>query len=45
MYGSEHVHQIDGVQIHGAGGLLGAKMGLVGMLFQRGKGPVDYWRS
>ena len=45
MYGPEHVHLIDGVQIHGVGGFLGAKVGLVEMPFQRGMEPVDYWRS
>ena len=45
MYGAKHVHLIDGVRIHGVGGFLGAKVGLVGMPFQRGMEPVDYWRS
>ena len=45
MYGAEHVHLIDGVQIHGVGGFLGAKVGLVEMPFQKGMEPVDYWRS
>ena len=31
MYGAEHVHLIDGVRIHGVGGFLGAKVGLVEM--------------
>ena len=45
MYGPEHVHLIDGVQIHGVGEFLGAKVGLAEMPFQRGMEPVDYWRS
>ena len=36
MYGAEHVHLIDGVRIHGVGGFLGAKVGLVEISFQRG---------
>ena len=45
MCGPEHVHLIDGVRIHGVGGFLGAKVGLLEMPFQRGMEPVDYWRS
>ena len=45
MYGAEHVHLIDGVRIHGVGGFLGAKVGLVEISFQRGMEPVDYWHS
>ena len=45
MYGPEHVHLIDGVQIHDVGEFLGAKVGLAEMPFQRGMEPVDYWRS
>ena len=45
VYGPEHVHLIDGVQIHGVEEFLGAKVGLVEMPFQRGMEPIDYCRS
>ena len=45
MYGAEHVHLIDGVQIYGVGGFLRAKVGLVEVPFQRGMEPVDHRRS